>query len=348
MPELTAATISFLSWVRQGLAAGSETNLTVKDGHLSLPVRLRLNGDDLADVPVQLYGPGDVVGIDAREIVRVEPQPLMADFEPNYLPFVEFDHPDFPWMFTPASADNDGRLKPWLCLVAVRKDGATLTVNTRQPLPVLECLKEELPDLTDSWAWAHAQVTRSAALPEVKDALARQERTISRLLCPRRLEPNTAYYACLVPTFAVGRKAGLGQSFTNEDEQALHAAWPILPDDAQHTIRLPVYHHWEFSTGVEGDFEALARRLQPKPLPAEVGIKKIDVSRPGWGVGPFPANAAGAVVELEGALRNPDVRAKPWADDVRVPFETKLRQILDTSAKPVTAAGSAPRPAATR
>ncbi|HEY0375617.1 MAG TPA: hypothetical protein VGC87_01515 [Pyrinomonadaceae bacterium] len=338
MTDPTVATFSFLSWVRQGLAARRDTGLTVKDGHLSLPVRLRLNNANLADVPVQLYGPGDIVGIDPREIVRFEPQHLMADFEPNYLPFVEFDHPDFPWMFTPAVADAAGRLPPWLCLVAVRKTSAQLTADTRRPLPVLECLLQELPNLAESWAWAHAQVTRSAAVPNVPDALAQQERTVSRLLCPRRLEPATAYYACLVPTYAVGRMAGLGESFTIEDERALRAAWTTAPvGSAQTTLRLPVYHHWEFSTGMAGDFEALARRLQPRPLRAEVGVKEMDVSRPGWGVGPFPAKAAGAVVKLEGALRNPNVPTAPWPDDVRVPFQTKLRQILDTSAKPVSA-----------
>ncbi|HKQ53444.1 MAG TPA: hypothetical protein VJT74_13800, partial [Pyrinomonadaceae bacterium] len=338
MTDPTAATLSLLSWVRQGLAAGRDTGLTVKDGHLSLPVRLRLNNADLADVPLQLYGPGDVVGIDAREIVRLEPQHLMADFEPNYLPFVEFDHPDFPWLFTPAAADAAGRLPPWLCLVAVSKTSATLTVDTRRPLPVLECPLQELPNLAESWAWAHAQVTRSAAVPNVTDALAQQERTVSRLLCPRRLEPATAYYACLVPTYAVGRMAGLGETFTVEDERALRPAWTTTaPGGAQTTLRLPVYYHWEFSTGVAGDFEALARRLQPRPLPAEVGVREMDVSRPGWGVGPFPAKAAGAVVKLEGALRNPDVPTTPWAADVRVPFQKKLRQILDTSARPASA-----------
>lgn len=344
MANLTAATISFLSWVRQGLAARGDIGLNVKDGHLSLPVRLRLNNADLADVPVQLYGPGDVAGIDAREIVRVEPQNMSADFEPNYFPFVEFDHPDFPWMFTPATADASGRLQPWLCLIAVRRESATLSVNPNQPLPVLECPQAELPDLGEAWAWAHAQVTRSAALPDVRDALAHQERTISRLLCPRRLDPATAYYACLVPTFEVGLKAGLGESFTAADEKALRPAWlPVAGGGAsQNRLRLPVYYQWEFSTGETGDFEALARRLQAQPLPATVGVREIDVSKPGWGVGPFPSNAAGAVVELEGALRNPDARVRPWGEQVRAPFQAKLRQILDASGKPGATGGNAP------
>src|SRR5262249_35794351 len=158
---------------------------------------------DLPEVSVQVYGPGDVVGIDAREIVRVEPPHLTANFELNYFPSVEFEHPDFLWMFSPGSADAAGKLQPWLCLVVVRKDGATLSLNVNQPLPVLTCLVSELPNLAEAWAWAHAQVVRGAALSNPQDALASQDHSVSRLLCPRRLDPMTTYYACVVPTFEV-------------------------------------------------------------------------------------------------------------------------------------------------
>src|SRR5260370_30975806 len=103
---------------------------------------------------------------------------------------------------------------------------------------------------------------------------------------------------------------------------------------------MAVYCEWEVSNGVEGDFEALARGLQPQHMPAEVGVNEVDVSTPKWGVGPFPINAAGGVIEVEGALRNPDVKVKAWADAVRLPFQAALRQILDTSAKPTSPGGS--------
>jgi hypothetical protein len=343
MPAPAAATFSFLSWAREGIAAASGVadGVAVAAGRLKLPLRLRLNATDVADVPLQLYGPGDVVGIDAQEIVRLEPPALASDFEPNYVPFIEFDHPGFPWMFTPGTADAAGKLRPWLCLVVVPKATAALAMNASRPAPVLDCPWQELPDLAESWVWAHAQAMRSAAVPEVKDALARPERNLSRLLCLRRLEPGTAYYACLVPAFEVGRKAGLGETVKPEDEAALRPAWTsVPPPPAQTRIQLPVYYHWEFSTGAEGDFEALARRLQPRPLPPTVGVKALDVSTPQWGVGPFPREAAGASLEVEGALRSPQARGKPWADDVRVPFETALRAIVDSSAKPAAASGS--------
>ncbi len=35
--------------------------------------------------PVALFGPGDIVGIERRAIVRTEPRNWITNFEPNYL-----------------------------------------------------------------------------------------------------------------------------------------------------------------------------------------------------------------------------------------------------------------------
>ena len=43
-----------------------------------------------------------------------------------------------------------------------------------------------------------------------RDAAAEPAGVISRLLCPRRLDPETTYTAFVVPTFEIGRQAGLG------------------------------------------------------------------------------------------------------------------------------------------
>ena len=123
--------------------------------------------------------------------------------------------------------DADGRLRPWLCLVVVRKqEGVTLRLDRNLPLPVLEIKpparpEHELPDLSDSWAWAHAQVTGSQRdAGSLKQSLAGDPAlTVSRLLCPRRLDPLTDYLACVVPAFELGCKAGLGLPIEPEDEQ---------------------------------------------------------------------------------------------------------------------------------
>ena len=71
------------------------------------------------NVDLTLYGPADIIGIDTRLIVRTEPKPGIRNFEPNYLAAIDFDPPDFPWLLTPAHADANNRLRPWLVLVVV-------------------------------------------------------------------------------------------------------------------------------------------------------------------------------------------------------------------------------------
>src|SRR5262249_52304406 len=106
----------FLPWTQPGVAAhipdSAIDRLSANQpGVVSLPVRLVVNAD-LIDKTVQLYGPGDVTGIDQQQVVRVEPRHGTTDFEPNYFPAVEFDRPDFPWLFTPAKSGGQGRVGP--------------------------------------------------------------------------------------------------------------------------------------------------------------------------------------------------------------------------------------------
>ena len=49
------------------------------------------------------------------------------------------------------------------------------------------------------------------------------ERTVSRLLSSRVLQPDTQYLACVVPTFDLGCKAGLGRDITADDEAKLRS-----------------------------------------------------------------------------------------------------------------------------
>lgn len=343
MPDPTPAAYRLYSWMRHGLLAGitNATSTGSAPGHLLLPIRLRINNMRTVDVPLHLYGPGDVTGLDAREVIRTEPQHFMTDFEPNYFPLIEFDRPDFPWLFTPTLPDGDRRLRPWICLVVVRKEVAALTTGANHPLPVLECPRRELPNLSESWAWAHAQIVPGGA--NVSDPLHHEalkqilkgspERTLSRLLCPRRLDPNTAYYACLVPTYEVGRQAGLGEPLPPEEERDLKPAWSSdLGAGADEHTKLPIYFHWEFSTGLAGDFESLARRLVPKPLPTTVGLRPMDVSNPGWGMPKLRPDAPDAVLDLGGALQTPETNPRPWPEEARASFQQALREILNTPA----------------
>lgn len=279
----------FMPVVRRGLArsyatpdavAGLEARPLVQVG-LTLSALLDGNpaGTVENSVGMRLYGPADVIGIDPRLIVRTDPKPFVSNFEPNYLAAVDFDPPDFPWMFTPAAA-NAQRLRPWLVLVVFDTDPARARVAPPVmrggPLPRValdaEQARTELPLLSESWMWAHAQLASDLDDPAALATAMRNDpnRTISRLFAPRRLRPNTRYIACLVPAFDAGRKAGLGEAVAADPAAPipLDPAWPDDPA-AREDIELPVYFHWEFSTGPLGDFETLARRLTtPAKYPA--------------------------------------------------------------------------------
>jgi hypothetical protein len=211
------------------------------------------------NVPLRLYGPADIIGIDQRLIVRTSPKADATDCEPNYLAAVDFDPPDFPWLLTPATADAAGRLRPWLVLVVLERSSSTLpTLQPGQPLPSIKAPASELPDLSESWLWAHAQAISETNDPGV---LAQQLKTdpvrnVSRLVCPRRLKERTNYVACVVPATDGGCKRGLGQKVVGE---ALKWQWT---EDDQGLVELPVYYSWTFSTGPVGDIETLARRLR--------------------------------------------------------------------------------------
>lgn len=335
------ANIVFLPWVRQGAAAAIKLPDTLGAnlrGAVDLTVTLTINAAQTVPVPVRLRGPADVVGIDQNEIVRMDPKPETADFEPNYFPAIEFDRPDFPWLFTPASAGAGAKLRPWLCLVVVRKqNGVILTSTADAPLPLLHIAQpavpgEELPDLNESWAWVHAQVAASSlATPdELKDSLAnRPERSLSRLLCPRILRPNTDYIACVVPAFELGRKAGAGEPITENDitsANALRPAWSLTPELRE--VKLPVYHHWRFKTGEGGDFESLVRLLHAAAAPQGLGTRPMDISRPGFELPEtFPASAT---LALEGALRSMEAGTlAPWPEGAQAPFQSELAGIVN-------------------
>ena len=306
----------FLPWLRSGLATGAAAG--------TVPVRVTAtDGSRSADVPftLRLPGPGDIVGLDQRQIIRMDPEPHTADFETDRFAAVELDEPALPWLFspdpTPAPGDALGRIRPWLCLVVVRRDRAELVA--RDPLPVLtvRSAAEELPDLGESWAWAHAQVA-DVGEPLERVLAERPELTLSRLVCPRRLEPGRSYLACVVPAFEAGCRAGLG----DPPGGGTAPAWPTPPPA---DVRLPVLHSWEFATGPAGSFAELVGRLAPRVLPGDVGRRLLDVSAAGSGLPERP----GAVLALECALRSPGWRDPGWPAGLREDFERALRAQLE-------------------
>jgi len=273
----------FLPWVRYGLWKNAQNGKSVPelgekagtDGFSSIPSRAKIpielklsknNAEQNVDgINLSLFGPGDVVGIDAREIVRTEPRHLTPDFLPNLFPFIEFDRPDFPWLFTPGKQDANDCLLPWIILVVLPKTEGEIITDPAKPYPELLCAINELPDLKESWAWAHAQYMGESGknAGDIPQQLANQPlQNVSRLLCARKLKPNEHYLACVVPAFTVTESTDQqGNVISN-----LKPSW----EHGNNNPTLPVYYQWEFSTAAEGDFEDFITRLKK---PAELDEK---------------------------------------------------------------------------
>ncbi|MEP6618806.1 MAG: hypothetical protein ABJE47_05810 [bacterium] len=329
---------TFLPWVRTGVVAG----VTQARGAVRAEVTVSLDVQDDAagSVPVArtltVRGPGDVLGFDLSQIVRRYPVPGTPNAEDTFFAHVEFDRPDFPWMFTPFAPVAD-RLEPWLALVVLelahadirpggtRADGAPLpaTVRTRHA---------ELQPLDESWAWAHAQVIGGPASgPPVASRLSESFAPVnlSRLICPRQLAPNTRYVACIVPAFLPGVQAALG----NAPGNSLAPAWTRAAGDDENEITLPVFDHWSFGTTADGDFWSLAKKIAGIPAPWNVGRRIIDTSRPGGDIPELTDDEPGRVQVIRCALTAPSTAAKPadapddadtWGDTPTAALETQL------------------------
>jgi hypothetical protein len=310
---------TFLAYVRQGLAA----QITAPAGETAtlpsradLPVSIQVNTRTPLSLDVRAYGPGDVIGFDEGQVVRSEPAPATTDFEPNLLAVIEFARPDLPWLLTPGAPDPaHGRIRPWLCLVAVPAGAATITTAPGPALPALTCPLTALPDLTESWAWAHAQVTGAPGV-SVDTLLTTPGAALSRLICPTRLLAGTAYLACLVPAFQAGVLAGLGQP---SPPGPLTPAWTT---GSPATMRLPVYYHWSFATGSYGDFASLAGRLRPRVIPAGLGLRDIDISAADPDI-PTADTLAEPVLSMMGAVTGGET-----APPVPAQFQHDLETVL--------------------
>ena len=232
------STYSFLPWLRQGIA----NNIKTQDLDSSVKVRasvdvaLTLRGEGIEPTEtetiskdVALYGPGDIIGIQSKAIIKTEPQNWITNFEPNYLPFIDFYDEDFPWRYTPAAPNTGhGRLRPWIMLVVLKedefKDGKNIA---NKPLPYIDVpnASNVFPSAERLWAWAHVHINEdivkleddienndlNSVLPRFREVLKKNpDLAYSRIMCPRKLAENTNYHAFLIPVFESGRLAGLG------------------------------------------------------------------------------------------------------------------------------------------
>lgn len=347
---------TFLPWLRQGLAnqiVEADGNQSVKE-RASINVTVRVASDTGAtrDVTqnIKLVGPGDLVGIDSRSVVRTEPRRWTANFEPNYLPLIEFYDEDFPWRYTPVSSSPDTtRIRPWITLVVLEdkegsRPGEFIAINTSKPLPSFQLKGNAaslFPNPNDLWAWAHVHANEALggtnplvsgnigpALNQL-DALIRlnPDRAYSRLLCGRRLKPNTSYVAFVIPSFEPGRLSGLGL----EQPAPVFATMSAWADYAGRPggDLFPYYYRWDFKTGDNVDFEKLVRLLRPEPLDPKVGVRPMDISHPQGGIDPDNIPAERQTMLLEGALISPSAERSKFFTQPDLAFRKQLTQILN-------------------
>jgi hypothetical protein len=322
------AKFGFRPWVRRGVAtvAGQPDGPSPPD-RVALDVTLSVQAEGGSAAPpqtpqmtVHVYGPGDVIGIDPRHVIRTEPRDSTMNFEPNYLAGIEFDYPDLPWLFTPALPNGD-RLRPFIALIVLKASEYTTADVPPNPLPAIDVQSmTALQPLDDAWNWGHAQVSGDGDLTTTISS--NPAAVISRLLCPRRLDPETGYTAFLVPAFEIGRQAGLGM-----DVSGLHTSDPAWTSQTSAPLRLPVYYQFSFNTSDAGDFESLVRALNPMVLPPDVGSAPMDVSQPGAGI-----PSAGAPLGLEGALRSVSATTTPWSGPDHDAFQAAVAALVNLTA----------------
>ncbi len=348
---MTANAYTFLPWLRTGIGTRVDSDPGTAP-RASVAVELTVSGDGgRISTPVsrnvQLYGPGDVVGVDPRAISRVEPKPGVSRVEPNFLAHIEFVDEDFPWRYSPAPAGPaTRRLAPWLALVVLATGAEFTDAPAAGPLPAIDVEDPPgtLPPPDQLGAWAHVHVDGSLTGPVATDrtdeALAALQDVLrdnpdsacARIVCPRHLAADTAYEAFLVPAFETGRLAGLGLD-PSAAPGALYAAWGPHYANRPAENRLPYYHRWAFRTGSAGDFEFLVRLLTPARADAAVGRRPMDVHRsPGFGLDGI--DEQGGVLPLGGALRTPEVvvPAENWdnfaGDPAQPPYPHRFQEAL--------------------
>lgn len=357
MSDETFTQYYFIPCLRRGLSSQiTDTELASGEQRAKLTMELDFGPGTKFPKPIELIGPGDVLGFDPRIVSRTDPLNNVGDFEPNYFPSIEFTEPEFPWRMTPMKvkvdeATREIRLRPWITLIVllaepvpgesgiakefeegIEPTGEGVAPATRIPTITITS-KASLPNLEDAWRWAHVQVTGEAGLNETLDTeLAyicetEPERVVSRLICARRLRSGRKYQAFVVPTFKLGVNQALG--IEEEGVDASKLAWDETSPDK---LTLPYYYKWEFRTGQRGDFEHLVRLLEPRVLP-ELGLRTVDCSQPGFEL------AGPEQLGFESVFRSPSTVVSPWGlDDNREPnaaseFRSELATRLNNSSE---------------
>jgi hypothetical protein len=355
--SIEIARYQFHAWTRKGISSkisdpddlGTGSSTEEERATIQLPVAI--NGEGLTK-GFTMIGPGDIIGINPDMIIRTEPLNYVTDFEPNYLAFVEFYDEDFATRYTPAKP-VDAKLRPWLLLL-VLKEEEFIPGKQKKPLPSISILNNDVfPSADESWLWSHVHSNTDIPDEELSNyeiflqSLGKTmnddpDQYYSRLLCPRKLDPNTAYHAFIVPAFETGRLAGLAQPTAGIPAQA--ASWSETGAKGE----MPVYYQWYFRTGINEDFESLVKLLEPRKMDPKLGIRPMDAEHPGFRRVDSVEGLHGTqppVLGLEGALKAPTTVSTIFPDPTKPNlFQAELEKIVnlpfeiigtDTSGDPI-------------
>ena len=322
---MSIATYSFLPYLRQGIANNLQSSGGARG---TFTVKLDVHGDSASapvdDKNLEIYGPGDIVGIDARAVVKTDPHNWITNFEENYLAYIDFYDEDLPWRYTPIPPAGK-RLNPWIALIVLAEgefdEGQNLL---NRPLPFFKLKSAStkdsfFPRKDQLWPWAHVHFNGdltaaesriladspgdvNASLDKLQNFLNQNpDFAYSRLLCPRKLRPSVSYHAFVIPAYESGRLAGVGGAATAIANAKLKIAWEGAD------LEFPYYYRWQFSTGTIGDFEYLVRLLKPKVADSRVGRRVMDMTKPGANLvwTEDPDSSLGGILRLGGALKVP-------------------------------------------
>jgi hypothetical protein len=360
----TLPSYAFLPWARQGVSAkisepdtmGSSDGTAIERASLHAELDIAFKDLDNSEQTttiakdIQIVGPGDVLNISAKAIVRTEPKEGISNYEDNGLPYIEFYEEDFLWRYSPAAAINQNgnqtKLRPWLALVVLKDEEFKLTRNSDGLTYITveqSVFDNAFHHQNDTWAFSHVHMNNKlesfsgdTLKQEVNaEVTADPDVAVSRLLCPRKLAKNTGYTAFVIPAFETGRLKGLGIETNGVKAQTPSWKKGAMPASAKRPFDFPVYYQWSFRTASFGDFESLVTILKPVILDAESGKMPMDIQDPGFGLS--PEGDGTKVIGMEAALRPPNFEPDPWPTNGSTnTFDQdtvdKLKAILNLSA----------------
>jgi hypothetical protein len=336
-------------------ATGNRASIQVELEVVGEPVSGTAELTQTVSQNISLYGPGDIIGINANAVIRTEPLAGVTNFEANYLAAVDFYDQDFPWRYTPTPASGL-QLSPWIALIVLSQAEYTEGTDIAgQPLPCITIADfSSLPLADELWAWAHVHLNQglspnpsmqlvstdmNVVLPQVQSILdTNPDLAYSRLLCPRMLDVNTGYDAFVIPAFESGRLAGLGEDPT-QAPSATASAWAPYSGQQQ-PQNFPYYYRWHFRTGDRGDFRYLVSLLKPQPVDPTVGTRDFDTTDPGSNLPGIATPGLNGVLRLGGALEVPDAdlsaagqsdsdKYENWDQPYPDAFETSLARFIN-------------------